>query len=123
MALESLAMNTGGKTYSVLDEDDGGMLDEAFLGALTYQPGQSLSNISVKIHEMEYHGANLTVYSTFNVDSSVGRKLQFRLDMDSTNHITSNPYLVSPNGTRITTAVLDSIINMWTIDVALAQVK
>ncbi|ROT70249.1 hypothetical protein C7M84_011458 [Penaeus vannamei] len=46
--LESLAEATGGKSFTVVDADDGGMLDDAFLGSLTYQPGEKLTDTKVQ---------------------------------------------------------------------------
>ncbi|XP_042861518.1 calcium-activated chloride channel regulator 1-like [Penaeus japonicus] len=119
--LESLAEATGGKTFTVVDTDDGGMLDDAFQGALTYQPGDKLTDTKVQIYEYEYQGKLTLLNETFSVDSSVGRDLEFRVDTNDANYVASPPVLVRPNGTVISSSQFDSGINMWTIDVPLAE--
>ncbi|XP_037785351.1 calcium-activated chloride channel regulator 4A-like [Penaeus monodon] len=119
--LESLAEATGGKTFTVIDADDGGMLDDAFLGALTYQPGEKLTDTKVLIYEYEYEGKLTQLNETFFVDASVGRDLEFRLDTNDVSYITSDPVLVRPNGTEIGVMSFDSKINMWIISVPLAE--
>ncbi|XP_047476221.1 calcium-activated chloride channel regulator 4A-like [Penaeus chinensis] len=119
--LESLAEATGGKTFTVVDTDDGGMLDDAFLGALTYQPGDKLTDMKVQIYEYEYEGKLTQLNETFFVDASVGRDLEFRLDTNDVNYVTSAPVLARPNGTQIGATSFDSGINMWIISVPLAE--
>ncbi|XP_063590518.1 calcium-activated chloride channel regulator 4A-like [Penaeus indicus] len=119
--LESLAEATGGKTFTVVDADDGGMLDDAFLGALTYQPGDKLTDMKVQIYEYEYEGKLTQLNETFFVDASVGRDLEFRLDTNDVNYVTSAPVLLRPNGTEVDATSFDSGINMWIISVPLAE--
>ncbi|CAL4157434.1 unnamed protein product, partial [Meganyctiphanes norvegica] len=119
--LESLAEKTGGKTFTVVDEDDGGMLDDAFQGSLTYQPGETLSNTKINIYEYEYKGTDTTVTEAFPVDKSIGRNLQFRLDTNDESHIKEAPILIQPNGSVITNTSFDLTIKMWVIDVELAE--
>lgn len=40
---------TGGKTFTVNDVDEGHMLEDAFDGALTYQPPPSRANTTVTV--------------------------------------------------------------------------
>ncbi|XP_069988957.1 calcium-activated chloride channel regulator 4A [Penaeus vannamei] len=119
--LESLAEATGGKSFTVVDADDGGMLDDAFLGSLTYQPGEKLTDTKVQIYEYDYEGKQTLLNETFSVDASVGRDLEFRLDASDASHVTSAPVLVRPNGTEVGGASLDAGISMWTISVPLAE--
>ncbi|CAL4114423.1 unnamed protein product, partial [Meganyctiphanes norvegica] len=119
--LESLAEQTGGKSFTVVDEDDGAMLDDAFQGSLTYQPGETLTNTKLNIYEFEYKGNNTNITESFSVDSSIGRDLQFRLDTNDESHITEAPKLIQPSGSAIASASFDSAIKMWVIDVELAE--
>lgn len=119
--LESLAEATGGKSFTVVDADDGGMLDDAFLGSLTYQPGEKLTDTKVQIYEYDYEGKQTLLNESFSVDASVGRDLEFRLDASDASHVTSAPVLVRPNGTEVGGASLDAGISMWTISVPLAE--
>ncbi|XP_069958008.1 calcium-activated chloride channel regulator 4 isoform X1 [Cherax quadricarinatus] len=119
--LESIAENTNGKTFTVLDTDDGGMLDDAFQAALTYQPADSLANTTVKIYESEYQGNETNVTGAFTVDFTVGRNLVFRFVANHNTGISNGPYLLRPNGTIMNTTLNDATLNMWTIKVPLAE--
>ncbi|KAK7070877.1 hypothetical protein SK128_014953 [Halocaridina rubra] len=121
--LEELAQNTGGKSYIVYDNDDGTMADDAFDGALTYQPGDSLSNVTVEIYEYSYQGPNKFANGNFTVDATLGRNLTYHLDTNFASHITTPPVLVSPNGTVYNTSSQDSTVNLWTIHVDFAKVS
>ncbi|XP_050712109.1 calcium-activated chloride channel regulator 1-like isoform X8 [Eriocheir sinensis] len=119
--MERLAQNTGGKAYIVPEYDDGSFMDDAFQGSLTYQPGQSITNIDIKIYEEVNVPLKGTVANgTFVIDSTVGRNLEFRLDTSQAIQ-SSGPYLVSPTGQNHTDAIFTSTLNLWTIRVGLAE--
>ncbi|XP_042884897.1 calcium-activated chloride channel regulator 4A-like [Penaeus japonicus] len=120
--LESIALKTDGKTFTVLDTDTGSQLLDAFLGALTYQPGDTLADTKVKIYEYEYRGTDKLVSADFPVDNSVGRDMLFRLKTSAVKHTVSDPFLVRPDGTLLKTATFDPIISSWTISVPQAEV-
>nr|XP_027226526.1 calcium-activated chloride channel regulator 1-like [Penaeus vannamei]XP_027226527.1 calcium-activated chloride channel regulator 1-like [Penaeus vannamei]XP_027226529.1 calcium-activated chloride channel regulator 1-like [Penaeus vannamei] len=119
--LESIAQQTDGKTYTVFDSDSGSQLLDAFLGALTYQPGDTLADTRVKIHEYPYAGTEKQLRMEFPVDASVGRDMLFQLRTSAVKHTVSAPYLIRPDGTLVETATFDSLIESWTIKVPLAE--
>ncbi|XP_042884903.1 calcium-activated chloride channel regulator 1-like [Penaeus japonicus] len=120
--LELLAKNTNGKTFTVKDTDNGNQLNDAFLGALTYQPGEVLAETFIKIYETNYQGPNRVVTEQFTVDASLGRDLTFELETNTPSHVVTRPHLIRPDGTMIDTATFDSTSNMYTITVAIADV-
>ncbi|ROT66655.1 hypothetical protein C7M84_015309 [Penaeus vannamei] len=119
--LEELAKNTNGKTFTVKDTDNGNQLNDAFLGALTYQPGEVLAETFIKIYETDYQGASRVFTEQFTVDASLGRDLTFKLETNTASHVTSRPHLLRPDGTQIDSATFDSTSNTYTITVAMAE--
>ncbi|XP_037785047.1 calcium-activated chloride channel regulator 3A-1-like [Penaeus monodon] len=119
--LESIAQQTDGKTYTVFDTDSGSQLLDAFLGALTYQPGDTVADTKVKIHEYAYNGPDKLVSKEFPVDASVGRDMLFQLKTSALKHTISPPYLLRPDGTAVKTATFDPLIGSWAIKVPLAE--
>lgn len=119
--LERVAQVTGGKTFTVNDIDEGHMLEDAFHGALTYQPPPSRQNATVTIDEKVYRGSGDTASETFLVDFTVGRNLVFRLDTDDRAHVTSSPHLIRPTGGIIGGAEFDPSSFVWTINVPMAE--
>ncbi|KAK7072572.1 hypothetical protein SK128_008866 [Halocaridina rubra] len=51
--MENLAINTGGKSYIVNDNDDGSQADAAFEGALTYQPANTITNVNIQVTRVD----------------------------------------------------------------------
>ncbi|XP_037784831.1 calcium-activated chloride channel regulator 3A-1-like [Penaeus monodon] len=119
--LESIAQQTDGKTYTVFDTDSGNQLLDAFLGSLTYQPGDTVADTKVKIHEYAYNGIDKQVSKEFPIDASVGRDMLFQLKTSTFKHTVSRPHLVRPNGSRVETATFEPLIRSWTIKVPLAE--
>ncbi|XP_047476067.1 calcium-activated chloride channel regulator 3A-1-like [Penaeus chinensis] len=119
--LESIAQQTDGKTYTVFDTDSGSQLLDAFLGALTYQPGDTVADTKIKIHEYAYNGTDNQVSKAFPVDASVGRDMLFQLKTSALKHTVSAPYLVRPDGTEVKTATFDPFTGSWAIKVPLAE--
>ncbi|XP_047476220.1 calcium-activated chloride channel regulator 4A-like [Penaeus chinensis] len=118
--LQTLASATGGKAFAVSDDDEGGALDEALLGALAYQPEDSLKDVQVKLHGSTRHTENETVTESFTVDASVGRKLEFRLDTDRAVAFSERPHLIRPNGTQINAITADGVL--WIVSLPVAEV-
>ncbi|XP_063590520.1 calcium-activated chloride channel regulator 4A-like [Penaeus indicus] len=118
--LQTLASATGGKAFAVSDDDEGEALDEALLGALAYQPEDSLKDVQVKLHGCTRHAVNETVTESFTVDASVGRKLEFRLDTDRAVDFSERPHLIRPNGTRINAITTDGVL--WAVSLPVAEV-
>lgn len=118
--LQTLASATGGKAFAVSDDDEGGALDEALLGALAYQPEGSLKDVQVKLHGFTRLAENETVTESFTVDASVGRKLEFRLDTDRAVAFSERPHLIRPNGTRINAITADGVL--WAVSLPVAEV-
>ncbi|XP_063590890.1 calcium-activated chloride channel regulator 3A-1-like [Penaeus indicus] len=117
--LEKIAQLTDGKTYTVVDTDSDSQLLDAFLGALTYQPGDYVADTKVRIHA--YSGTDKQVNKEFLVDASIGRDMLFQLKTNASEHTVSPPYLVRPDGTRVETATFEPLIVSWTIKVSLAE--
>ncbi|CAL4122326.1 unnamed protein product, partial [Meganyctiphanes norvegica] len=120
-SLEMVASTTGGKTFTVNDEDEGSMLNDAFEGALTYQPTSDFAQTSIKIHEERYKGKDTKLIRTFVVDSGVGKNLEFRLDTDDVKHITSSPVLKSPTGQQYSDAKLEADLKLWILRIKRAK--
>ncbi|KAK3867102.1 hypothetical protein Pcinc_027416 [Petrolisthes cinctipes] len=119
--LEMVAHNTGGKTFTVNDLDEGHMLEDAFDGALTYQPPPPRKDTLVTIHEEVYRGTERTAESEFSVDFTVGRNLLLRLHTDDRHHVTTPPFLVSPSGEVVQGAEFDYSSFTWAMRVPLAE--
>lgn len=119
--LERIAQLTGGKTFTVNDLDEGLMLEDAFEGALTYQPPPPKFNSSVVIHENVYKGTDTFTSGTFNVDFSIGRNLKFRLDTNDQPHVTQLPHLIRPDGSVVGGSEFDPMTYSWSITVPMAE--
>lgn len=119
--LEKVAQMTGGKTFTVNDIDEGHMLEDAFHGALTYQPPPPRSNTTVTIHEEVYKGTDKYAGSSFNVDFTIGQNLILRLDTNDRYHISQEPYLVRPDGNIVGGAIFDPNTFTWILRVPLAE--
>ncbi|XP_069959397.1 calcium-activated chloride channel regulator 1 isoform X4 [Cherax quadricarinatus] len=119
--LEKIAELTGGKTFTVNDIDEGHMLEDAFDGALTYQPPPPRSNTTVTIHEEVYKGTARQFGSNFNVDFTIGKNLILRLDTNDRQHVVHLPHLVRPDGNIIGGAVFDPNTFTWILQVPLAE--
>ncbi|XP_069191233.1 calcium-activated chloride channel regulator 1 isoform X2 [Procambarus clarkii] len=119
--LEKIAEMTGGKTFTVNDIDEGHMLEDAFDGALTYQPPPPRSNTTVTIHEEVYRGTERYAGSKFNVDFTIGKNLVLRLDTDDRQHIVHEPHMVRPDGNIVGGAVFDPNTFTWILTVPLAE--
>lgn len=119
--LERVAQLTGGKTFTVNDVDEGLMLEDAFEGALTYQPPPPRFNSSVVIHEKVYKGSDTKTGDTFNIDFSIGRNLKLRLDTNDRQHVTQPPHLIRPGGSLVGGAEFDPNTYSWSIVVPMAE--
>merc|ERR1719391_1523219 len=81
--IEALAERTGGKSYFVDDNSGPGDFNDAFSGSTTYQPGDTLGNTVIVVHQHDYLNVNAGSKSlgTFEVDTTIGRDLTFKLEV------------------------------------------
>ncbi|XP_050731210.1 calcium-activated chloride channel regulator 1-like [Eriocheir sinensis] len=130
--LEKVAEVSGGKTFTVNDVDEGQMLEDAFHGALTFQPPPPLALQTVTIHEEEFQENGTEASSSFHVDFTVGRNLTLRLETGVQAHrsspslthpkVTSAPVLIGPSGREYRDASFDPDSSTWTLVVPQAEV-
>jgi len=79
--IEDLAEKTGGKSFYVDDNSGPGDFNDAFSGSTTFQPGDTLGDTDVTIYQKDWKKENDTKFKdVFDVDSSLGRNLSFRLE-------------------------------------------
>ncbi|KAK7069277.1 hypothetical protein SK128_016169 [Halocaridina rubra] len=119
--LERVAQLTGGKTFTVNDVDEGLMLEDAFEGALTYQPPPPRFNSSVVVHEKVYKGSQKQTGDIFNIDFSIGRNMKLRLDTNDRLHVTQPPHMIRPDGSLVGGAEFDPNTYSWSIMVPMAD--
>nr|XP_053637251.1 LOW QUALITY PROTEIN: calcium-activated chloride channel regulator 4-like [Cherax quadricarinatus] len=121
--LEVLSDKTGCKSYTVNDNDQNTMLQDAFQETLTRQPGKEIRFIDIMIYESpEIKTRDYAVENYFSVDNSVGKNLVFRLQTDKKDHIREAPRLTDPYGNIIYAKDYDDISFLWTIIIPLADV-
>ncbi|KAG0728315.1 Calcium-activated chloride channel regulator 2 [Chionoecetes opilio] len=94
--LERIAELTGGKTFTVNDVDEGQMLEDAFQGALTFQPPPPAEAMEVTAHR-----------SSRSLTSP---------------QVTQGPSLVGPNNQTHTHAQFDTQSATWTLVIPMAEV-
>ena len=79
--IEDIAEQTGGKSFYVDDNGGPGDFNDAFSGSTTYQPGDTLGDTEVTIYQKDWPKGNENSFrDTFEVDSTLGRELSFRLE-------------------------------------------
>ena len=80
-AIEDLAEKTGGKSFYVEDNSGPSDFNNAFSGSTTYQPGDTLGETDVTIYQKDWISQSEKKYQdVFEIDSSLGRNLTFRLE-------------------------------------------
>ena len=82
--IESLAVATGGKTYYIDDESGPGEFSDALAGSTTYQAAETMNNTDIVIFQQSW-SSNQTINGTFDVDSSIGNNMTFRLEVKNGN--------------------------------------
>lgn len=119
--LEHLAALSDGKTYFIHDSDTSYAFNDAFQGALTFQPNISDSNLYFKLYEQKVKAVVPRVINgEFIVDNTVGRNLIFSVfDVEKQSLIT-NIRLSSPDGEEFNKMEFDS--NTAVVFVKLAKV-
>nr|XP_045596240.1 calcium-activated chloride channel regulator 1-like [Procambarus clarkii] len=121
--LETLADRTGCKAYTVNDNDQTSMLNDAFQSTLTRQPSIALQFTDILIYESPTkYTTDSSVSDTFTVDSSVGKNLIFRLQTSSKNHVVSPPRLIDPDGSVTSVTEFDDISLVWSVTLPEAKV-
>ena len=82
--IESLAVATGGKTYFIDDESGPGEFSDALVGSTTSQAAETMNNTDIVIFQQSW-SSNQTINGTFDVDSSIGNNMTFRLEVKNGN--------------------------------------
>ena len=80
--IETLALETGGASFFVPDDSGPSDLNNAFSGALAYQPETPMAEKSVAIVKETFIGQK-TVDVFFTIDQFASRELLLQLDFDS----------------------------------------
>ena len=84
--IETLALETGGASFFVPDNSGPSDLNNAFSGALAYQPEPPMAEKSVSIVE-ETFISQKTVDVNFTIDQFASRELVLQLDFDSNSKV------------------------------------
>ena len=84
--IETLALETGGASFFVPDNSGPSDLNNAFSGALAYQPETPMAEKSVPIVEETFIGQK-TVDVNFTIDQFASRELVLQLDFDSNSKV------------------------------------
>ena len=86
LALEDLALQSGGKSYFVDDYSGPGSINDAFTGSMTYQPGDVLGESTTTVHQHDRQDipAGETVKDFFDIDVSIGREVTFQIIINAT---------------------------------------
>merc|ERR1719430_1080078 len=85
--LETLAVETGGASFFVPDNSGPSDLNNAFSGALAYQPEGPMAEKSVAIVEKTFLGqSNIEV--EFTIDAFASRELLLQMDFDAKGSVT-----------------------------------
>ena len=80
--IETLALETGGASFFVPDDSGPSDLNNAFSGALAYQPETSMAEKSVTIVEETFIRKS-SIEVNFTIDQFASRELVLQLDFDS----------------------------------------
>ena len=84
--IETLALETGGASFFVPDNSGPSDLNNAFSGALAYQPEPPMAEKSVPIIEETFIGQK-TVDVNFTIDQFASRELVLQLDFNSNSKV------------------------------------
>ena len=85
--LETLAVETGGASFFVPDNSGPSDLNNAFSGALAYQPEGPMAEKSVAIVEKTFLGqSNIAI--EFTIDAFASRELLLQMDFDAKGSVT-----------------------------------
>merc|ERR1719403_519125 len=84
--IETLALETGGASFFVPDDSGPSDLNNAFSGALAYQPETPMAEKSVPIVEETFIGQK-TVDVNFTIDQFASRELVLQLDFNSNSKV------------------------------------
>ena len=118
--LEDLARKTEGKSYFVKDEDGGAALQEAFLGASTFQSSVHNEDLIFKLFEKDLTagGGQADLTDDFDVDETVGRNLKLSVfNLDNKKSVKSIE-LTGPDGDVVNNFVFDTTTAILTVDLA-----
>lgn len=97
--MESLADKTDGKTYFVCDKGTSAAFHEAFMGALTYQPSVSDSDLHFKLFEAKIVYVRPRKHiGYFDIDDAVGRNLKLSVYNVEKKSLIRSIELLGPDG-------------------------
>ncbi|EFX71592.1 hypothetical protein DAPPUDRAFT_326968 [Daphnia pulex] len=118
--VEHLADVTGGKSYFIKDDDSSEALQQAFVGASTYQSTVKNEDLIFKLFEKELtaSGDQTDLTDEFDVDETVGRNLKlsvFNLDDEMS---VESVELTGPDGDVVNNFVFDTTTATLTVELA-----
>jgi hypothetical protein len=115
-----LADVTGGKSYFIKDDDSSEALQQAFVGASTYQSTVKNEDLIFKLFEKDLTagGGQTDLTDDFDVDETVGRNLKLSVfNLDNKKSVKSIE-LTGPDGNVVNNFVFDTTTATLTVDLA-----
>ena len=118
--IERLADVTGGKSYFIKDDDSSEALQQAFMGACTYQSRVKNNDMIFKLFDKSFE-LKTSLEDEVEVDPTVGRNLKLSVfNLDNRDGVESIE-LTGPDGVVVNNFQFDT--STATVTVELAQVK
>ncbi|XP_057365310.1 calcium-activated chloride channel regulator 4-like [Daphnia carinata] len=119
--IEHLADITDGKSYFINDDDTSEALQQAFLGACTYQSSVNSSDLQFKLFEQTVSADQSTtdIDGGFDVDPTVGRNLKLSIfNLEKLTNLESME-LTAPDGNVTNTIDYETTTASVTVDLAM----